>query len=69
MLCPTCGGEARVMDTRTSGGATRRRRECAECRTRFATLEILIDEITGELRIPILRQTDGGARRRRQHGE
>ncbi|RME53862.1 transcriptional repressor NrdR [Candidatus Woesearchaeota archaeon] len=42
MLCPFCGGgESRVVDSRLSGSATRRRRECLACSKRFTTYERL----------------------------
>ena len=40
MRCPECGhSDSRVVDSRTSGDAVRRRRECLECGARFTTHE------------------------------
>lgn len=40
MKCPFClKGETRVVDSRESEDATRRRRECEECQKRFTTYE------------------------------
>ena len=43
MDCPVCGGDTRVLDSRTAedGESIRRRRECRDpgCRTRFTTYE------------------------------
>jgi transcriptional repressor NrdR len=41
MECPRCGQPTRVLESRAAddGAATRRRRECSECRHRFTTYE------------------------------
>lgn len=40
MQCPTCGGNTRVIDSRSNDeGAIRRRRECLDCEFRFTTFE------------------------------
>ncbi len=41
MTCPSCEGPTRVLESRRAdgGAATRRRRECARCGTRFTTFE------------------------------
>lgn len=40
MRCPACGADAtRVIDSRPSGDAIRRRRRCASCGERFTTYE------------------------------
>ena len=41
MLCPSCGEQTRVMETRAAeaGRALRRRRACAACERRFTTFE------------------------------
>lgn len=46
MLCPNCGGESKVLETRQAddGHAIRRRRECLVCSRRFSTVE-KIDEV------------------------
>ncbi len=43
MRCPYCRSESsRVTDSRGSGNAVRRRRECADCGERFTTLETVL---------------------------
>ena len=41
MLCPSCNGDTRVLESRAAegGAAVRRRRECTECGRRFTTFE------------------------------
>jgi transcriptional repressor NrdR len=39
--CPYCGSDSRVLDSRGSTDAVRRRRECLECGRRFTTYERL----------------------------
>lgn len=41
MLCPTCNGDTRVLESRAAeaGLAIRRRRECTDCGRRFTTYE------------------------------
>lgn len=42
LACPKCGGyESNVDETRVTDRGIRRRRICAACHTRFATLEIV----------------------------
>ena len=57
MLCPACSAASRVVDSRAARGgrATRRRRECLECRQRFTTYERV------EERMPRVRKADGSA--------
>lgn len=45
MLCPVCGGQSRVLDTRTNENVNtvKRRRECVECGKRFTTYEKIED--------------------------
>ena len=45
MLCPGCGGQSRVLDTRTNDtvNTVKRRRECVECGKRFTTYEKIED--------------------------
>ncbi|HJN93326.1 MAG TPA: transcriptional regulator NrdR [Dehalococcoidia bacterium] len=44
MDCPTCSGNTRVIDSRsTDDSAIRRRRECQECEFRFTTFERLAE--------------------------
>jgi hypothetical protein len=40
MICPTCGGATRVIDSRKAARQIRRRRECKECGKRFTTIEM-----------------------------
>ena len=43
MRCPFChSASSRVTDSRGTGGAVRRRRECADCGERFTTLETVL---------------------------
>lgn len=45
MLCPKCNSDnLTCIDSRPSGGVTRRRRVCIECKHRFSTIEINIAE-------------------------
>lgn len=39
LTCDVCGGGTKVIDSRGSRGAIRRRRECLHCRHRFTTYE------------------------------
>ncbi len=39
MLCPYCGGDAAVLDSRTTSEGVRRRRNCGRCKRRFTTYE------------------------------
>lgn len=53
MICPGCGLESRVTETRKSPTGVRRRRAC-ECGGRFTTLEIVVPDnprFRGELRL------------------
>lgn len=43
MNCPYCGCETIVVDSRQNEDSVRRRRECAECKGRFSTIEVDID--------------------------
>lgn len=45
MLCPVCGGDSRVLDTRTNDhvNTVKRRRECTKCGKRFTTYEKIED--------------------------
>ena len=45
MLCPICGGDSKVLDTRTneSVNSVKRRRECMKCGKRFTTYERIED--------------------------
>lgn len=41
MICPKCGADTKVIETRTAEkNQIRRRRECLECKYRFTTYEI-----------------------------
>ena len=39
MQCPYCGGDAAVLDSRTTSEGVRRRRHCDHCKRRFTTYE------------------------------
>lgn len=45
IVCPVCGGETTVIETRTNHEKTviRRRRECLQCLSRFRTKETIDD--------------------------
>lgn len=45
MLCPICGGDSKVLDTRTNENvnSVKRRRECIKCGKRFTTYEKIED--------------------------
>jgi transcriptional repressor NrdR len=54
MRCPACQcTDTRVIDSRTTGESTRRRRECNPCGHRFTTHERI------EHRLPIVTKKDG----------
>ncbi len=54
MRCPTCAhSESRVVDSRTTGDSIRRRRQCAQCGTRFTTFERI------ERKLPWVVKRDG----------
>jgi transcriptional repressor NrdR len=54
MRCPACHHEeSRVVDSRDTGDAIRRRRSCLECGHRFTTLERI------EVRLPWIVKKDG----------
>ena len=44
IFCPTCGEETGVLETRASGGYSRRRRICksATCGTKVTTIESIV---------------------------
>jgi len=52
--CPSCQHtDAKVLETRATGDAIRRRRECRSCGHRFTTMERI------ELRLPLVVKKDG----------
>lgn len=54
MFCPKCNSDkTSVVDSRSDGGAIRRRRECQECEYRFTTYERI------ELTLPAIIKKDG----------
>jgi len=54
MRCPKCGSEgSSVIDSRSDGTVTRRRRECQDCAFRFSTLERI------EHSLPMVVKKDG----------
>lgn len=54
MFCPKCNSEkTSVTDSRSDGGAIRRRRECSDCGFRFTTYERV------ELALPVVIKKDG----------
>ena len=42
--CAHCGGRSRVRETRESGDAVRRRRECLRCARRWTTVERRVED-------------------------
>ena len=40
MTCPICGGETKVVDSRSELDCVHRRRVCAKCKYSFTTSEI-----------------------------
>lgn len=49
MICPNCGEETRVVDSRKVGDdVVWRRRECKRCRYRFNTEERMVEECLSE---------------------
>jgi transcriptional regulator NrdR family protein len=42
VLCPECGARSAVIDTRSTDGTLKRRRECKPCRVRWNTWELPI---------------------------
>ena len=54
MKCPKCGSEkSAVIDSRSDGDTTRRRRECQSCEYRFSTYERI------EITLPMVVKKDG----------
>lgn len=54
MFCPKCNSaNTSVIDSRSDGGAIRRRRECGECGIRFTTYERI------EFALPVIIKKDG----------
>lgn len=43
MICPDCGGETKVIDSREVKDYCRRRRKCLKCRARYSTKETFFD--------------------------
>jgi hypothetical protein len=41
MLCPECGADSKVTDSRPSHRSIRRRRECLACHYRWTTFEVV----------------------------
>ena len=45
MICPKCKSDnLTCIDSRPSGDTTRRRRMCLDCKCRFSTMEIEVEE-------------------------
>jgi transcriptional repressor NrdR len=40
MTCPICGGDTKVIDSRSQEDSVWRRRKCVDCKERFSTTEI-----------------------------
>lgn len=57
MLCPKCGGDTGVVDTRpTANNTIRRRRTCIACGHRLTTFETIADSNPGSDAERMLRQ-------------
>lgn len=53
MMCPECGGDTKIIDSRYGIDDLRcRRRECLECGRRFSTVEVGMDLYLSEFRQP-----------------
>ena len=46
MKCPTCGSlQTRTINSRlTADGKTKRRHSCRNCKVRFSTIEVVVEE-------------------------
>lgn len=40
MTCPMCGGDTKILETRSNEDSIKRRRKCLDCGYRFLTLEV-----------------------------
>ena len=49
MTCPICGGETKVIDSRSEPDCVHRKRVCVECKHSFTTSEIE-DDLPNDLR-------------------
>lgn len=49
IVCPACGGETEVMETRRNSGSLRRRRHCTDgaCAGRVTTVEFPVTTVRG----------------------
>jgi hypothetical protein len=45
MNCPKCNGATSIDESRIIRDGKRRRRTCSQCKYKFATMEVLTDEI------------------------
>lgn len=56
IICPACGGDTQVVDSRPSGQGIRRRRRCIACGERVTTHELTTtDRSAYEMRIIAVR--------------
>ena len=46
MMCPKCGGDTRVVDSRSDGRRIRKRK-CCDCGKTFHTIEVIISDEAG----------------------
>lgn len=44
MLCKSCKGKSKVVDTREVSGGVRRRRKCLQCGRRWSSWEVEVEE-------------------------
>lgn len=58
LVCPTCGESTKVIDSRGSRGAIRRRRECLNetCKYRFTTYEAISEQLSSRTLIERIMQ-------------
>jgi transcriptional regulator NrdR family protein len=63
-MCPKCGEDSAVLDSReTDRSVVRRRRECRACATRWTTYELSAEEYEALQRVQQIAQTMATARR------
>lgn len=51
IICPVCGGESEVVNSRRVGTAQRRRRKCTKCGERWSTYEVSAAFVQGSSEI------------------
>lgn len=56
MICPKCGSDSRVKDSRQTNDAVRRRRRCTACGYRFTSYEVPVLDTRYDLVVEIARR-------------